>query len=540
MITAESLGFDGKRDSVPPLSTPQTIQQENQTAIDKEVERQLAGTAVNTDDIYLACKSDLNMLAGTALPDIFEYLFPSMYLAIWAWLIEYAVKTRDFSKLALGMPRGFAKTTLVKLFVLYCILFSQKKFVLIISHIQDHGVNIITDVVSMLKEPNVIKIFGDYSISMERDTLNLKIFNFRGKRMIVAAIGAEGSIRGLNLGFERPDVMIFEDFQTKEDSENDDLAKRLITRMIGTIMKAKSPKGCLYLYVANMYPTSGSILRKLKDNPFWVKFIVGGILADGTSLWEELQPIQQLLEEFQNDFASGNGDVFFAEVLNDETAGVRAGVDINLIPECPYQEKLDQPQGKFLIVDPAGAKDVNDLNAVGYFEVFDGKPVFQEVVQGHWNPLELISQALILALTHRCALIIVEGVVYQTSLIFWFDHICQANNLAGFYFEGINPHMKSKNSRIKTNLRTLVRTDTLGRIVDPTAYIGPKVMIAFKHQILQWNPLVEKNVDELLDLNAYAAQAIQEYGELMLTGYSIDAMEFQTAKVLPAHLTSPI
>ena len=70
-------------------------------------------------------------------------------------------------------------------------------------------------------------------------------------------------------------------------------------------MKAKSPEGCMFLFVANMYPTKTSILRKLKSNPTWVKFIAGGILADGTSLWEDLQPIQQLLSEFETIYLWG-------------------------------------------------------------------------------------------------------------------------------------------------------------------------------------------------------------------------------------------
>lgn len=537
MITADDLGFGEARKK---LVAPPSVQEENEAAIDAESERLSAGTAVNTDDIIEGCKVNLNILAGTALPDVFEYLFPPMYLAIWSWLLKYASMTRDFSKLALGMPRGFAKTTVVKLFILYCVLFTHKKFILIISNTEAHGINIITDVMSMLKEPNIVKIFGDYSISVERDKLNLQIFTFRGKRMILAAIGAEGSIRGLNLGFERPDVEIFEDFQTKEDSENENLSTKLMTRMIGTIMKAKSPKGCLYLFVANMYPTAGSILRKLKENPFWTKFIVGGILADGTSLWEELQPINQLLEEFQNDLASGNGDVFFAEVLNDETAGIRAGIDINAIPESPYRDKLDLPDGRAIIIDPAGEKQVHDLNAVGYFEVYDGKPVFQEVIQGHWNPLELITQAVILALTHRCALIIVEGISYQLSLLFWLDYICQQNGLSGFFFEGINPHMKSKNTRIKNNLKTLVRTEVQGKVTDPIAFIGPKVMPAFKNQIMSWNPMTPENVDELLDLNAYMEQAMKEFGDLMITEYSLEDVQFSGARILPASMTSPI
>jgi hypothetical protein len=530
MITPESLGF----------AAPKTIQQENFDKIAAQNEKQFVGTAVKTDEAYLACKTDLNLLAGIALPDIFEYLFPQMYLAIWNWLIEFANKTRDFSKLALGMPRGFAKTTIVKLFILYCILFTHRKFILIISNTEAHGINIITDVMSMLKEPNIIKIFGDYTIGLERDKLNLQIFSFRGRRIVLGAIGAEGSIRGLNLGFDRPDVMIFEDFQTKEDSENENLSTKLMTRMIGTIMKAKSPKGCMYLFVANMYPTPGSILRKLKDNPFWVKFIVGGILEDGSSLWEDLQPIKQLLEEFQNDLASGNGDVFFAEVLNDETAGLRAGIDLAAIPSCPYIPKLDLPQGRFIIVDPAGAKSVNDLNAVGYFEVYDGKPVFQEHLQGHWSPLQLITEAIILCLKYRCALICVENVSYQESLLFWFEHICNQNLLTGLFFEPINPNQKSKNSRIKDMLRTIVQTELDGKVTEPMAYIGKSVMPAFKNQIMGWNPLTDENVDELLDLMAYANKAIQLYSDQMMTEFNIESLTFSHAKVLPSYLTSPI
>jgi len=509
---------------------------------EEEIEVKFSGQAFNREQVHNTCKEDLNLLAGIALPDIFEFMFPPMYLAIWSWLQTYVHRVRDFSKLALGMPRGFAKTTLVKLFILYCILFTHRKFILIVSSTESHGVNIVGDVMSMLKEPNIVKIFGDYELGKERDKLNLQIFSFRGRRIVLGAIGAEGSIRGLNIGFDRPDVMIFEDFQEKEESESELLSKKLLERMVGTIMKAKSPKGCLYLYIANMYPTVGSILRKLKENQFWTKFIVGGILSDGSSLWEELQPIEQLLQEFQNDLAMGSPEIFFAEVLNDETAGLRAGIDLGLIPLCPYQPKIDLPQGRFIVIDPAGEKHTSDLNAAGYFEVYDGKPVFKAVVQGHWSPLELIRQSLILAIENRCALIVVEGVAYQDSLLFWFNHICQAHDLEGFYFEAINPEAKSKNSRIKTMLRSLVQTtnedNKLG--VEAQIFLAPEVRGLVLNQIMAWNPMTTTNVDELLDLLAYSQQVLRMYEELAATEFNVEMLVVSQAKVLPAYATSPI
>ena len=82
------------------LPRPETIQEENQREQLEESTR-LLGQAFKADEVYQACKNNLNMLAGMALPDVFEYLFPPTYLAIWMWLLEYAGKTRDFSKLAL-------------------------------------------------------------------------------------------------------------------------------------------------------------------------------------------------------------------------------------------------------------------------------------------------------------------------------------------------------------------------------------------------------------------------------------------------------
>ena len=190
-------------------------------------------------------------------------------------------------------------------------------------------------------------------------------------------------------------------------------------------------------------------------------------------------------------------------------------------------------------IDPAGEKDVNDLNCVGYFEVYDGKPTIQDVEEGHWNPLELITQAIIMAINKHCALIVVENVVYQASLLFWFDHVCKSNNLTGFFFEGINPDMKSKNSRIKTMLRTLVRTVSGERSIEPTAYIGKRVRAKFMNQVLAWNPNVEKNVDEILDVMAYAEKVLRLYEPQIATEFSIDALEYANARVLPAYATSP-
>ncbi|PWZ67456.1 hypothetical protein DD878_13555, partial [Staphylococcus pseudintermedius] len=74
-------------------------------------------------EIHSAASTNLDFLAALALPTVYQYAFPDVFLSVWQWLCTYISKTRDFSQLALGLPRGFGNTMVIKLFILYTILF---------------------------------------------------------------------------------------------------------------------------------------------------------------------------------------------------------------------------------------------------------------------------------------------------------------------------------------------------------------------------------------------------------------------------------
>jgi hypothetical protein len=438
------------------------------------------------------------------------------------FLISYVNKTRDFSKLAIGLPRGFGKTTFIKIFILYCILFTKKRFILIISATSGLAENIVADVVDMLNEPNIIKVFGDWKIGLEKDTQGIKKFAFRGRSIILYAIGAEGAIRGVNLKQDRPDVMIFEDVQTRECADSAIQSESLERWMVGTAMKTKSPAGCTYIFVANMYPTKYSILKKLKANKTWNKIIVGGILSDGGSLWEELQPVDQLLEELDHDIEMGHPEIFFAEVLNDETAGLNSRVDFTKFKDYPFLE-TDVPQGKFIIIDPATDKKASDLITMGYFEVFDGVPCMAEIVEDRYSPGDTIRQALLLALKHQCNVICVESTGYQYSLLYWFTQVTQQLGIIGIELCELYETQKSKNFRIR---------DALKQVQSGELYLNPRVKSKVIHQAAQWNPMRRDNVDGILDVLAYATKALDLYGNLMSYEGQLINAEYDECKVL--------
>lgn len=462
----------------------------------------VAQTSFHLSEVFKLAKSSLDFLAAMAAPMVFKFCFPAVFLSVWEWLLENVGKIKEFPQLALGLPRGFAKTTVIKLFVLYCILFTNKKFILIISSTAKLAENIVFDIAAFLDEPNVKAVFGDWRAGLVQDTLAMKKFGYRSRNIVLAGIGAGTSLRGLNINNERPDVMIFEDIQTREDAESEVLSKALETWMVGTAMKAKSPAGCMFLFVANMYPTKYSLLRKLKVNPTWTKFIAGGILDDGTSLWEELHPIEHLMKEFENDLAMGRPEIFYSEVLNDENAAANNLVDFSKLPDYLIQDG-EIPEGNFILIDPAGYKKKSDEVAVGYFEVFGSKPYMMELCHARMSPVDCIRKALDYAIIKNCRLVIIEGVGYQTTLAYWFRFVCQQLGIIGIQAVDIHPGGYNKNSRILGMFKLYQAGDIA---------VHPRLKAEVHSEMTSFNPLKQDNTDNILDLLTYAPKCLEQYG----------------------------
>lgn len=479
-------------------------------------------SAFETSQVHELAKTSLDFLAALAAPVTFQFCFPPVFISVWLWLLDYVKKPRSFPQLALGLPRGFGKTTVVKLFVLYCILFTNKKFILIISNTAKLAEHIVFDIATFLDEPNIKKVFGDWRMGMVQDTQAMKKFGFRSRNIVLAGIGAGTSLRGMNINNERPDVMIFEDIQSREEADSEILSSQLEQWMVGTAMKAKSPLGCMFLFVANMYPTKWSILRRLKANPNWTKFIAGGILADGTSLWEELQPIEQLTKEFENDLSMGRPEVFYSEVLNDENAANNNLIDFSKLAE--YKWPNDQiPEGNFVIVDPSGWKKKSDEVAVGYFESHENKPVLRKLKSARLSPSETIRTAIQFCLENNCRLVAIESVAYQATLCYWFNFICKQLGIIGIECVEIYPGGNSKNARILA----MFKEYQAGEII-----VHGDLRAEVHAQMVTFNPIKLENSDDILDLLTYAPRVMAEFGEHIVNIGEIRTLEHDEIEVI--------
>jgi len=448
-------------------------------------------------------RKDLNFLGMLADPEEFTLAFPPFYIALFGMLTACKDKLERF---AIGIPRGFAKTTFIKLLCLWYILFSRKQFILIVGASEDLAVNTLSDICDLLGGANIRKLFGNWQHAIEVDTQTLKVFHFRGRNIILRAIGAGTAVRGINRKNKRPDVIIMDDVQKRETSENKELSDQLLKWILGTLMKARSNDGCTYIYVGNMYPQN-CILEKLKNNTQWTSFIVGGILADGSSLWEELRPIEELLSEYQSDAEMGHAEIFISEILNSTDIASASGIDINKIPVLPsYYEDAD-PEGSFILIDPSSGKKQGDDCTIEHYSVCDGKPIFDQLLTDTFSPLETIRAAVKMGMERNTRLIAVEGVAYQSTLLFWFDHYCEQEGITGFYFVELSPKGQAKNNRIKRGLL---------RLLSAEIYLHPSIRSQVLHQITEWNPLKINNKDDIIDPLGYVEEVMRDYPEFIV------------------------
>lgn len=488
--------------------------------------------AVSTDGRQAAelARTDFNFLAALVDPAAFVLKFPEFFIALFGMLTAFK---EPIEKFAIGIPRGFAKTTYIKLLCVWYILFSHKQFILIVGAAEKLAMNTLADICDMLGSPNLRALFGDWDMLLEEDTKEQKVFYFRGRHIILKAIGAGSSVRGVNRKNARPDVIILDDVQKKEDANNEELAKELLQWILGTLGMARSNTDCTYIFVGNMYPRN-SILDKLRKNSEWTSFVVGGLLADYSSLWEELRPAEQLIREYHGLKELGEEDIFLSEILNSVDGAAISGLDLTRIPIVPDYFLEVEPEGSFILIDPSsGKKDGDDLT-IEHFSVIDGVPMFDDLLAGTFSPLGTIEAAIALGIQYNTRLICVEDVAYQSTLLFWFNHYCTTNGISGFEFQPVSPKNRAKATRIKKGIIKLMGT----KEKPPEMYLGPKVRSRYLAQAMEWNPLKTDNKDDIIDPPGYVEEVMQLYPEFIVKN-TFDVLEESVSAAHESDLALP-
>lgn len=462
---------------------------------------------VTLADARRRCESDFSFFAGLCIPDIYLFPFPAYYIALASVLVQATTRKgiERIIRYAIGLPRGYVKTTFLKILIAFLIVFDRVSFVLIVCATEPLAENFLDDLNNILSSQNIETIFGAWKINLITDNRGLKVCSYHGKRVILRAVGAETAARGINIDNKRPDIICCDDMQTKENDDSDPDRERLFNWFIGTLLKTVNRLFSIILYSGNMY-SDKCILYKLKQNPHWISLITGAILEDGQPLWPELASIEDLYESFKHDESLGKSAIWFAEIMNDPVESVD-GFIRGPFPAHKFGDNPIEPSAAFVTVDPAGFRTQSDDNVATAHYVVDGKGYVAEMTGGLWDPYETCKNAVTLALRHGATLIGIESVGYQQSLQFWMMRFLDEHKITGIHVVPIERGTKSKESHIRLFIKELYAAEYF--------FLREEDRQKFTWQATAYRIGKKKNKDDWLDSPAMGLEIRNTYWELL-------------------------
>ena len=465
---------------------------------------------MTNDQIINRMMYDLNFLAKFVAPEICKYDFPDNLQSIWQMMVRGLIDMEDFiaeARYVLGIPRSFAKTTLMKLALVYNTIFSTKNFMLVVGSTNPKAEAIIKDVIAMLRSPQMESVFGVID-KFEKNSAAHKEFTFLGKPVVFFARGVLTDLRGVNIGNKRPNFILCDDMQSEENAKSPTESDALITWFSSTLVEVADPEGYMFVYVGNTYAHDGALITHLIKDPEWTSNTIGAITADGKSLWEELKPIEKLLSGYLQAKKLGKEANWLAQMMNAIDINMNTNVDLDLVESKSMEtwgileSHPSEPVVKYIVIDPASSRENADDVAIAYCESYVNQiPVIQNLTSKKRNPMTTIQDAIKLCLDNDCYVILIEGIAYQQTLQFWMDYFLDEWGIDWIQVSIFNAHRSSKNTRILNSFDYLETGDIV---------LSPQALDVFKLQAKPFNHLKTNNLDDGLDAISEAKLQLQD------------------------------
>lgn len=408
-------------------------------------------------------------------------------------------------RLAITVPRGHGKTTVVKLGVLYYLLFSSYSFIVYCSNTTTVAKDEARDIVAFLDSENFKAVFGKVQW-LKRDESDGKfIFMLGKKRCILRALGAEQQIRGMNIDNKRPQVLICDDAESDDNSATEAQRTKFRNWVFGPLFKACA-RHSKKIWIGNII-SRHCLINELCESPHWDSIKYGAILADGSVLWPEMFDIEYLKADFKEYDSMGLGHKWFAEMMNMIVPEGMGTIRAKDIIYSPWRVASDM-EVCFITIDPAISKSQKANNsAIAVHGKIDNIWQIIEERHGKFDPLELFKETLALCLKWRVRVVGIESVAYQASLQTMFPFLFKLNGLSEM---NVIPLIAGG--------RKSERIQAWAGMLKSGAYTLTEGDLDITGQLLNYNPAVEDNADDIIDACAYGPQVIAAHYGLLMAG----------------------
>lgn len=275
------------------------------------------------DDILAFCLVDIKATCKILFPDIFYAPFSILHLQIFEIVNKvFNAIARGKKKIAIAAPRGIGKTSIARAIAMRSILFRLQKFIVYLSNsatsAEMQTENIKRDLISNMQ---VRKLFGNIKTAIKKEDSIDESFSKASWTafgdVFILPRGSGQQVRGLNWANHRPEIVIIDDLEDKDEIINEDNRKKLKSWFHSDLMKTEDrySEGCIFIYIDTI-KHEDSLLVDLLESPEWVSIQLSICDDNYKSLDTNYMTDEEVIAEVNEHRRLGTLDEFYMERMN--------------------------------------------------------------------------------------------------------------------------------------------------------------------------------------------------------------------------------
>jgi len=267
-------------------------------------------------DLLAHCVVDIKFTCKLLFPDIFYAPFSTLHQQV------FDLINAGHTKIAIAAPRGIGKTSVARTVAMRSILFRLQKFIVYISNsatsAEMQTENIKRDLIS---NSQIRKLFGNIKDAIDKDagideSFSKASWTAFGDTFILPR-GSGQQVRGLNWANHRPELVIIDDLENKDEIRSEENRKKLKDWFWSDLMKTEDrySKGCIFIYIDTI-KHEDSLLVDLIESPEWASIQLSICDDNYKSYDPNYMTDDEILAEVAEHRRLGTLDAFYMERMN--------------------------------------------------------------------------------------------------------------------------------------------------------------------------------------------------------------------------------
>ncbi len=323
---------------------------------------------------------------------------------------------------ALVIPRGFSKTTIINACNVYEVLFKTLPFLVYVSKAEGHAADQLGTILKELRtNDGLVAVFGQ-QVPRKQDlqkTTNIDIELYNGVRITVR--GSNAQIRGMNKDAIRPHHIVLDDVETTISVESETQTTKNKKWLYSDILLAlPRKKGVGRVTLLGTFIANNMMLTWALETGDFTPIVFGALTDDGEPLWEFAMSKEDIEDKRKKAAKNGMLREFNLELMSDRKTQVDKKFAINF-PEIIKPMHWSDFEGRAVCIDPASSKkktsDPTALAVVGMTP--RGRlHVLDFTCRVGMSPREQVDEYFKMHFKWQCTHHGVETVAYQAALKF--------------------------------------------------------------------------------------------------------------------------